>query len=572
MKNNFTNNIISILNMDSSLDEKRAALSKEKARYRGHNRIVLSIIVELLSEYALPLNFDDTFSIYSLEKTSSKEYDILLEVANGSSYQYIRAVIFDLAWEHYHKLDLADNAMNLYFEVLQSTTSNYMQTAIVSAICRIYTKTKSKGFSIRNFHQFCLKSLIPNYPVSERYTEIALRSLLMGTSTTDIEQYALSLIKAKETKHAYYDAIHLTEILAEAYKKEKRNDDKQNLLRQLAKYHEAAANQLNWDDPQNSRRIVHLIQKAMSLWSASKSPDAANERKRLAKRIDPVKKLSLENIKSITSGQFDLTDTINKMRSITENASFEKCIWNFIHAVNLISPQNLKKRNKKNSFFFSSFFETTILDSDGRIKCIVPSLHNATAEEQEHIWEHDAEQDYSIYADAFISRYLHIIKERFSFTEENLKFIVENNVLIPEDRQKSFLKGLTAGFEYDYITALSILMPQMENAIRNLASDCDAVVYKTKDKGIEECLSLESILNLPEIEKLIDPVYMFNFKVFYTSEYGFGMRNIVGHGLASDSELSSFHGLIVWWFTLRMCCIYSPELIKRISQECTDRE
>lgn len=558
--------------MDSSLDEKRAALSKEKARYRGHNRIVLSIIVELLSEYALPLNFDDTFSIYSLEKTSSKGYDILLEVANGSSYQYIRAVIFDLAWEHYHKLDLADNAMNLYFEVLQSTTSNYMQTAIVSAICRIYAKNKSKGFSIRNFHQFCLKSLIPNYPVSERYTEIALRSLLMGTSTTDIEQYALSLIKDKETKHAYYDAIHLTEILAEAYKKEKRNDDKQNLLRQLAKYHEGAANQLNWDDPQNSRRIVHLIQKAMSLWSASKSPDAANERKRLAKRIDPVKKLSLENIKSITSGQFDLTDTINKMRSITENASFEKCIWNFIHAVNLISPQNLKKRNKKNSFFFSSFFETTILDSDGRIKCIVPSLHNATAEEQEHIWEHDAEQDYSIYADAFISRYLHIIKERFSFTEENLKFIVENNVLIPEDRQKSFLKGLTAGFEYDYITALSILMPQMENAIRNLASDCGAVVYKTKDKGIEECLSLESILNLPEIEKLIDPVYMFNLKVFYTSEYGFGMRNIVGHGLASDSELSSFHGLIVWWFTLRMCCIYSPELIKRISKECTDRE
>ena len=308
----------------------------------------------------------------------------------------------------------------------------------------------------------------------------------------------------------------------------------------------------------------------MNLWSASKSPDTTNERKRLAKRIEPVKKLSIDNIKSVTSGSFDLTDTINKMRSITENASFEKCIWNFIHAVNLIAPQNLKKRNKKNSFFFSSFFETTILDSDGRIKCIVPSLHNTSPDDEQHILEHDAEQDYSIYADAFISRYLHIIKERFSFTEENLKFIVDNNAFIPEDRKSSFLKGLTAGFEYDYITALSILMPQVENAIRNIASNCGAVVYKTKDNGVEECLSLESILKLPEMEKHIDPIYLFNFKVFYTSEYGFGMRNIIGHGLASDAELSSYHGLIVWWFTLRMCCIYSPELIKRISEQSTD--
>lgn len=553
--------------MPSAIDEKISELRKKKARAKGHNQIVLSAIIELLSEYTLPLNIDDSFSIYSLDNITSKEYEVLRDIVKLSSFQFFNAICLDLLWEHYHNIDFANEALEAYFDVLQTENDNYTQTAIVSSICRIYAKTKSNKFNTARFRQFCLETLIPNYPSTERYTEIALRSLLLGMNNSTVEKYALNLIKSRVEKNDYHDAIHLTEILTEVYNKEKRTSDKQNLLVCMAKYHEAAANQLDWNDPQHSRRIIHLIQKAMNLWSASRSADTTIERKRLAKRIEPVKKLSLDNIKSITSGSFDLTDTINKMRSITENASFEKCIWNFIHAVNLIAPQNLKKRNKKNSFFFSSFFETTILDSDGRIKCIVPSLHNATTEEQEHILEHDAEQDYSIYADAFISRYLHIIKERFSFTEENLKFIIENNALIPEDRQRSFLKGLTAGFEYDYITALSILMPQMENAIRNLSGDCGAVVYKTKDNGVEECLSLESILKLPEMEKHIDPIYLFNFKVFYTSEYGFGMRNIIGHGLASDAELSSYQGLIVWWFTLRMCCIYSPELIKRISEQ-----
>ena len=115
-------------------------------------------------------------------------------------------------------------------------------------------------------------------------------------------------------------------------------------------------------------------------------------------------------------------------------------------------------------------------------------------------------------------------------------------------------------------------MPQIENAIRILASDCGAVVFKTKDNGVEECLSLESILNLPEMKQCIDPIYLFNFKVFYTSEYGFGMRNTISHGLASDAELSSCRGLMVWWFTLRICCTYSLELIKRISNQSSNNQ
>lgn len=82
---------------------------------------------------------------------------------------------------------------------------------------------------------------------------------------------------------------------------------------------------------------------------------------------------------------------------------------------------------------------------------------------------------------------------------------------------------LVAGFQLDLITAMSILMPQIENAIRCMVSECGVVVYKNYDDGVEECLSLDVILRLPEVEELFEEDFLFNLKVFFTSDYGFGM-------------------------------------------------
>ena len=290
--------------------------------------------------------------------------------------------------------------------------------------------------------------------------------------------------------------------------------------------------------PQTVKRYATVLRSILSL--AYKMEYIENDIS-LSRRLH----FPLRNIKTIMGDTVDLTEIVNYMRSVTDNVSFEECIWKFVFAVDQIASQDLKNRHKENGVSFFDFSGTTILDSDGRIKCIVPAMHRASPVEMQHVWEHEAEQEYSLYADAFISRYLYIIKERFSFTEESLEFIVENNAFIPEERKSSFLKGIVAGFSCDYITALSILMPQVENALRCLARTCGAVVYKTEDNGVESCLSLDTILSLPEIVDCLDPTFLFNLKVFYTSSYGFGMRNIISHGLMSDLELFSCYALMV---------------------------
>ena len=65
----------------------------------------------------------------------------------------------------------------------------------------------------------------------------------------------------------------------------------------------------------------------------------------------------------------------------------------------------------------------------------------------------------------------------------------------------------------------------------------------------------------------LDETFLFNLRLFYTSDYGFGMRNIVSHSLYSDAELQSSSSLIVWWFTLKVCCMFSTNLLERVSKQ-----
>ena len=202
----------------------------------------------------------------------------------------------------------------------------------------------------------------------------------------------------------------------------------------------------------------------------------------------------------------------------------------------------------------------------------MPSRLRATKNEKISIYEHDASEEYSIMAEVFIEKYLVFAKEKFEFTDKNLEFLVEDNIFVQEDRKKSILNGIVAGFNMDMVTAMHLLMPQVENAIRYLAQECGAVVYKTKEGGIEESLSLKSILNLPQVVDCFDEVFLFNLRLFYTSDYGFGMRNAVCHGLYSDKELNSYRSLAVWWFTLHICCMYSSKLHERMYEILKEKD
>lgn len=217
------------------------------------------------------------------------------------------------------------------------------------------------------------------------------------------------------------------------------------------------------------------------------------------KKIEPVKKLSLKEIKLFSSGPFDISPAIDNFENIIKESSLEESIAALAFSVSPKELNQIKEETDKNSSI-TSLFSSNILNSKGKVICVIPSLLDATDEDKMHYYEHEAMEYNMFLSNAFISNFLKIFNRNYNINKDVIKFILENNLFVPNKRIESFLIGIEAGFKYDYITALHILMPQVENAIRTLAEELGAVVYKTADDGTEECLSFEGILSLPEVK------------------------------------------------------------------------
>ena len=567
--------ILDILHQNIDVEEKQSMLQEAAKKRRGNNKALYIAVSMILEEYVLPLNINEKLRVPFFETCSEKVFEYLGEIVKVSNLKYFNAVCAEILWMHYHKLELAQISILNYRKMMSQCAKKdgHLYTCVVVSICRIFSKCNKLDVDILNFITESLAYVKNHLDDDDFCILFILDTLLKCNKEVDaILQEFDSAIETLRKNGKIQKAIQFAEDLENYYASKKRKDEIKNTQIKIAKMNEEAALLYDWKDKKYAHNIVHLIQQAINAWKRSGAENEVEERKRLAKQVEPVKVLLLQSLQVINSKPIDISRTIEQMESVIQTATIEKVIYDLAYLMRLYKKEYLIESSKNS--FFSNFFATTVLDAKGRIRYVLPPSDGANKQDKDKVLEHQASEHYAMFADAFVYRYLHIVKKHMNITKEKLEFLVEDNAFIPEDRKESFLKGLFAGFELDIITAMSILMPQIENAIRCMVAECGVVVYKIYDNGVEECLSLDTILKLPEVEEIFEENFLFNLKVFFTSDYGFGMRNIVGHGLLSDRELQSSHCLAVWWFVLRMCCEYSGKLCTRLAeqQQAQDRQ
>ena len=342
-------------------------------------------------------------------------------------------------------------------------------------------------------------------------------------SKAKIEQTAISAAEYLCNNQNYRLGIALKKFLQSFYRSEKRSSDEQKIIEEIALEYEREAQYLPQDSSAHVARAIATYQDAMNTWSQlSNRVKGTQERKRLARTLEPLKAKRMGMMLTIKSEPVDLSETIKELKQKIQKSTFEEFLYFFTALLNLESPEILLKEIEKSSPL-ASLFSSQTLDSKGRVINKIPSILDASDDEKKSICEHKASEKYLLATNMFATRCLAIAREKWEFTEENLRFLVEDNLFVPEDRKESFLKGLVAGFRGELGLSMCLLMPQVENAIRVLASNCGAVVYKTDSNGVEEVLSLDSILQQPEIKESVEEKILFNVRVFYTGKNGFNI-------------------------------------------------
>ena len=193
----------------------------------------------------------------------------------------------------------------------------------------------------------------------------------------------------------------------------------------------------------------------------------------------------------------------------------------------------------------------SIQDREGRVQ-------PAPRTEEEHL-------EHGIYQQQEICRFLigiqleaavAQIRSDRSVTPETLETLVRDHPHIPAGHGTSVLRGLVAALEDDFLSAVPILIPQIEAILRHVLTSRGAVTSGLDTKGIQQEHNMIAFLKEEVYLKVLRPVFgetlLFDLRGLLVEKSGRNLRNLVAHGLATDHEMNGETGRYVWNLVIQM--------------------
>lgn len=136
--------------------------------------------------------------------------------------------------------------------------------------------------------------------------------------------------------------------------------------------------------------------------------------------------------------------------------------------------------------------------------------------------------------------------------ERDFAAIAADCPVVPVGREHLFGKALFAGYEGDFVVALHLLVPQIENMVRCVLKDSGLKTATLNPDGTETENGLSTLMDLPESTKVFDKDLRFEIKALFCDPFGPNLRNELAHGLLDDATCQSVYAVYAWWFGLRV--------------------
>ena len=328
-------------------------------------------------------------------------------------------------------------------------------------------------------------------------------------------------------------------LLSQFYKK-KNNTEK---IRVLIKEVETAYEKVMIDA--SSLQAVSWLKDVYSLYSTYGFNQEAKEL--LAKIQEKGKGIMAEMQKFESSVEIskEVMDTYLEfmLDGNTDEDFFNKFTYKYIPNKEDAKAQILKQV-KASPFYY--MFPNQLFDDKGRVKSIIGNIDDDL---EGHIVLHISQNLITSYV--FMRTVIQKGNEKSIFTCEKIIDFLHNTPIIDEGRFELIKRGLDAYFSNDYITCIHVLIPQIENAIRNIIELSGGSTLKMAKNGKGfQLRTFDDILRDPIIETTLGVDFVNYLRILFTDQRGWNLRNDVCHGIAIEGLFNQMvadrvlHGLI----------------------------
>jgi hypothetical protein len=228
-----------------------------------------------------------------------------------------------------------------------------------------------------------------------------------------------------------------------------------------------------------------------------------------------------------------------------EGLTFEESILRLTQMFAFEKQETIKERviNTLKEHPLSHMFGTNLINAQGQTVLALPPLDIQNPEQDTKLLElhmyQNALENQRIAGDIWIKNILLLIRERFTIDSSMVEFIVKDNPIIPEGRERIFQSGISMFLRGEFYESMHILAPQVENLFRNIAREVGGLTVTLENDGSSMEKVLSSIFTLPEMLDCYDNDILFTFKGLLNEQAGANIRNEVAHGIIEENACSS---------------------------------
>jgi len=481
---------------------------------------------------------------FSIEDISEDDYLILHSLKLEKMPLILRALIADILWTNKKEFNAAKIAANAYWELFTFWYRDDDNVGTIDIIRRavcISAQTK-QTLLFEKIQGWFVDFLEEKAANNDGFFALRVMELFFGQKNFDVSIFLPvldDLIDGNSDNIAKVEQAY--KLKTECLFKLKRKEDaiKNNNL--LADYYLEFAEKIFKKDIQGALRAVNFYQKGIMLYRNNGESDKADA---AHKRLVEIQK-EIPKIMVPFSVELDIKGVIDNLKANMEGLSFEECVIRLTQMFVFEKQEDIKKRVieefKDNPI--SHLFGKSLINAQGQT---VLALHPLDIHDPEkdpklmelHMYQNALEKQ-KVAGDIWVKNALIIIRDKFVIDKSMVEFLVKDNPIIPDGRERIFQSGLYMFLNGDYYEALHILAPQVENLFRNIAREVGGLTVTLEKDGSSMEKVLSSILSLPELVDCYDNDILFTFRGLLNEQAGANIRNEIAHGIISEYACST---------------------------------
>jgi hypothetical protein len=138
----------------------------------------------------------------------------------------------------------------------------------------------------------------------------------------------------------------------------------------------------------------------------------------------------------------------------------------------------------------------------------------------------------------FLQETLKQLRNKHTITADTILAVLDESPIFSAERRPLLKEGIQAYLDGDHTKAIHVLVPQIEQALRQLLSLTGAQTLKTGRNGMVQLKNLNDILREPTIKTSLGEDLRLYLLTFLAEERGQNIRNNICHGLASPEQFN----------------------------------